>query len=106
CGGRKACSSAPDMTRTPRPVQWFLLAALVALALFPLSGMDFYIGLVAKIMILAIFAMSLDLLVGYTGLVSFGHAAFFGIAAYAVVLLSPEYDPASLWWILPAAMLI
>lgn len=94
------------MPRTPRPVQWILLAALAALALFPLSGMDFYIGLVAKIMILAIFAMSLDLLVGYTGLVSFGHAAFFGIAAYAVVLLSPEYDPASLWWILPAAMLI
>ena len=94
------------MQRTPRPVQWILLAALAGLALFPLTGMEFYTGLVAKIMIFAIFAMSLDLLVGFTGLVSFGHAAFFGIAAYAGVLLSPEYDPASLWWLLPATMLI
>ena len=41
-------------------------------------------------MIFAIFALSLELLVGETGLVSFGHAAFFGVGAYATVLLSPQ----------------
>jgi branched-chain amino acid transport system permease protein len=54
-------------------------------------------------MIYAIFALSLELLVGGTGLVCFGHAAFFGIGAYAAVLLSPEYEPGSLLWLLPAA---
>ena len=79
-------------------------AALVLLALFPLSGATFYTELVTKVMILAIFALSLDLLVGYTGLVSFGHAAFYGVGAYALGLLAPKYDPASLWVTLPAAI--
>jgi branched-chain amino acid transport system permease protein len=48
--------------------------------------------------------MSLDLLVGFTGLVSFGHAAYFGVAAYAVALLSPKYEAASLWYVLPASV--
>lgn len=83
-----------------------LIAGVVALALFPFSGSLFYIELVTKIMILAIFVMSLDLLVGYTGLVSFGHAAYFGIAAYATVLLAPPTAPAALWWSMPAAVAI
>ncbi|MCL4725135.1 MAG: branched-chain amino acid ABC transporter permease, partial [Rhodocyclaceae bacterium] len=81
-----------------------LIAAVVALAAFPLAGSTFYTQLITKIMIMAIFAMSLDLLVGYTGLVSFGHAAFFGLAGYALALMVPKYEAASLWWTLPAAM--
>ena len=80
-------------------------AALVALALFPLAGATFYTELVTTVMILAIFALSLDLLVGYTGLVSFGHAAFYGIGAYALGLLAPKYEAANLWLTLPAAVL-
>jgi branched-chain amino acid transport system permease protein len=80
-------------------------AALALLALFPLVGATFYTELVTKIMILAIFALSLDLLVGYTGLVSFGHAAFFGIGAYALGLMTPKYEAANLWLTLPAAVL-
>jgi branched-chain amino acid transport system permease protein len=81
------------------------LAAVVALlALFPLTGATFYTELVTKVMILAIFALSLDLLVGYTGLVSFGHAAFYGVGAYALGLLAPKYEPANLWLTLPAAL--
>ncbi len=76
------------------------------LAAFPLVGGDFYIGLVMKIMIFAIFALSLELLVGQTGLVSFGHAAFFGIGAYAAALLSPQSEAASLWLTLAAAMVL
>jgi branched-chain amino acid transport system permease protein len=80
-------------------------AAVALLALFPLSGAGFYVELVAKVMILAIFALSLDLLVGYTGLVSFGHAAFYGIGAYTLGLMTPKYEAASFWVTLPAAML-
>jgi branched-chain amino acid transport system permease protein len=78
---------------------------LAALLVFPSFGSDFYVELVAKTLVLAIFAMSLDLLVGFTGLVSFGHAAYFGIAAYAVAMITPKYDPASLWLALPAAII-
>jgi branched-chain amino acid transport system permease protein len=83
-----------------------LFAALFLLALFPLVGTTFYIQLGAKIMIMAIFALSLDLLVGHTGLVSFGHAAYFGVAAYALALMSPKYEAASLWLTLPAALIV
>ena len=81
-----------------------VLAAVVALAVFPFAASPFYTELVTKTMVLAIFALSLDLLVGYTGLVSFGHAAFFGIGAYALGLMAPKSEAASLWLTLPAAL--
>ncbi|MEO8345844.1 MAG: branched-chain amino acid ABC transporter permease [Betaproteobacteria bacterium] len=81
------------------------LIVLAALLFFPLLTTGFYLEFTAKVMILAIFALSLQLLVGVTGLVSLGHAAFYGIAAYATVLLSPKYGAASLFWILPTAVL-
>jgi branched-chain amino acid transport system permease protein len=79
---------------------------LLALAAFPAAGSAFYTELVTKVMILAIFAMSLDLLVGVTGLVSFGHAAFFGLGAYALGLAAPRYEAASLWLTLPLAVVV
>lgn len=82
------------------------IIALMILIAVPLSGVDFYTELIGKVLIFGIFAMSLDLLVGFTGLVSFGHAAYFGIAAYTVALLSPKYEAASLWFTLPAAVII
>lgn len=81
-----------------------LLMALTLLALFPLLGSTFYLQLGAKIMILAIFALSLDLLVGHAGMVSLGHAAYFGVAAYVLALISPKYEAASVWLSLPAAI--
>ncbi len=63
---------------------------LVLLALPPLViaiGQPFYLDLVRRIMILAIAAISLNLILGYGGLVSFGHAAYLGIGAYAVGIL-------------------
>lgn len=62
------------------------LALLAALALFPLLAPAYLINVLSEVLIFGIFAMSLDLLIGYTGLVSFGHAAFFGAAAYAAGL--------------------
>ena len=85
--------------------QWAtVLLAFGALALYPLVGGDYGLGLVTKTMIFAILALSLELLVGSTGLVCFGQAAFFGIGAYAAVLLSPQVDAPSLLWLLPACM--
>jgi len=81
-----------------------LLAGVLALALFPLFAEKFYVQLLAKIMIMAIFAMSLNLLLGYTGLVSFGHAAFFGASGYALALLTPQYHAANFWTSLPLAV--
>ena len=79
----------------------FKLAVFALLAAVPLLGESFYTELLAKTLVLAIFAMSLDLLVGFTGLVSFGHAAYFGVAAYVAALLSPEYEAANLWLVFP-----
>src|SRR5437764_3350339 len=66
--------------------------ALAALALVPavatVAEAPFYIGLFARIIVFAIAAVSLDLILGYGGLVSFGHAAYLGIGAYAVGILS------------------
>ena len=70
----------------PRGLRVLLAVILIGLVLFPLVGERFYIQYATKIMILAIFAMSLDLLVGYTGLVSLGHALCYGIAGYALAL--------------------
>lgn len=72
-----------------RALPWIVAAALAAL---PLVLTPYLYDLVVKIMVLAVFALSLELLVGMTGLVSLGHAAFLGIGAYVTVLLSPEYD--------------
>ena len=65
---------------------------LAALALVPgvaaAADAPFYVGLFARVMIFAIAALSLDLILGYGGLVSFGHAVYLGIGAYAVGILS------------------
>ena len=68
----------------------FVLFAFALLALIPALSGSFGVDLISKIMIYAILALSLELLVGSTGLICFGHAAFFGIGAYAAVLLSPK----------------
>ena len=83
----------------------FTALVFAALALYPVFTGSYGVDLVTKIMIYAIFALSLELLVGATGLICFGQAAFFGIGAYAAVLLSPEAEAPSLLWLLPACVL-
>jgi branched-chain amino acid transport system permease protein len=82
----------------------FVVAAFGALALWPLMAGAYGLDLVTKIMIYALFALSLELLVGGTGLVCFGHAAFFGIGAYAAVLGTPGFEPANLLLLLVLAV--
>ena len=89
----------------PRSVQLLMGLGLIALLAFPFVGQDFYIQMVTRMMILAIFAMSLDLLQGITGLVSLGHAAYFGFAGYVLAFLSPADAPASWFITLPLSIL-
>ena len=69
-----------------------LLVGFLVLAVIPLItsalGEEFYMGLAARMMIFAIAAVSLDLLLGYGGMISFGHAAYLGTGSYAVAILS------------------
>ena len=92
------------MNNLDRSKAAFVAACFAALALLPLLTGSYGVDLVTKIMVYAIFALSLELLVGATGLVCFGQAAFFGIGAYAAVLLSPASEAAGLWWLLPVSI--
>ena len=89
----------------PRSVQLLMALGLVALLAFPFAGQDFYTQMVTRMMILAIFAMSLEILQGITGLVSLGHAAYFGLAGYVLAFMSPADAAASWLTTLPLAML-
>ena len=88
---------------TPRT--WLVPASFaVALAFLPLVLTPYTHDLVVKIGILAVFALSLELLVGMTGLVSLGHAAFLGIGAYVSVLVAGQGAAPSLPLLLLAAI--
>ena len=78
---------------------------LIALALLPFVAEKFTVQFATRVLIMAIFAMSLNLLVGHAGLVSLGHAAFFGIAGYCLALSSPQTQAANFWTSLPLAMM-
>ena len=101
-------AASSHIERLSPALQGVLILGALILAAFPflpLESRDFYLQLLSQMMILAIFAMSLDLLQGVSGLVSLGHAAYFGLAGYALAFLTPQDQAPSLWWTLPAAAL-
>jgi branched-chain amino acid transport system permease protein len=70
-----------------------LLCSVVLLALAPVLGMSGFVqSLAIEMMTFSILALSLDILLGYTGLVSLGHAAFFAISGYAVAIISVRWS--------------
>jgi branched-chain amino acid transport system permease protein len=73
-------------------MRWFAIAVIVALLLLPpiLAG-DFYINLASQILIAGVFALSLNLLVGFGGMTSLGHASYLGVGAYISALLTSKY---------------
>ncbi len=89
---------------------WLIAACLFALAFPPVAtwlGQDFYIGVASRVLIWALLASSLNLLVGMGGMVSMGHAAFFGIGAYVVGIIAmdaPQWSGMPI--VLPLAMLV
>ena len=82
------------MTRaSSRPWLALVIVAAAAIAvpfLLRAFGLDFYLSLASRIVVFAIAATSLNLVLGYAGLVSFGHAAFFGLGAYVTAILITE----------------
>ncbi|RMF91501.1 MAG: branched-chain amino acid ABC transporter permease [Nitrospinota bacterium] len=90
---------------SPELRQALLLLVPVLFAAIPLLSEPFYTRLFTRIMIYAIVAISLDLILGYGGMVSFGHAAFFGVGAYTVGILS-YHGVESGWIAWPLATLL
>ncbi|HEX2216625.1 MAG TPA: branched-chain amino acid ABC transporter ATP-binding protein/permease [Xanthobacteraceae bacterium] len=94
------------MLPLPRPAVIALLAALFVVALaLPLFVGTYGLKFTTRVMVLAIFVLSLDFLIGITGLVSFGHAMFFGLGAYTVYFLSPEAAAANALLVFPLAVI-
>jgi len=85
-----------------RAEAWILLA--VALAAFPWIAGEFFVNLTSQIFIAAIFAASLNLLVGYGGLPSLGHASWLGLAAYLSAWMSLKLGVGH-WITAPAALI-
>jgi branched-chain amino acid transport system permease protein len=73
---------------------WLLAATLFAAVAFPFAadalGAGYYVGVMTRVMIYALAASSLNVVLGYGGMISFGHAAFFGAGAYCVAILAQE----------------
>lgn len=87
-----------------RSFTWIVLAILIA---FPFGAnilySSFYIALLTRIFIFAIVVIGYDLLAGYTGMISYGHALFFGTGAYVLGMLLKHWTP---WFWPPMAMTI
>src|SRR5215470_18447691 len=83
------------MTCTPRQlVDSLLIASLVVLPLAAwLSGQHFIVTVLTRAVILALAAVSLNLILGYGGMISFGHAVYLGMGGYAVGILAYEGIP-------------
>lgn len=85
----------------------FLLLLILAAALFPVlaraSGLEYYTGVLTRVLIFSIAASSLNFILGYGGMVSFGHAVFFGLGAY-VTAIACFHGLANAWmiWLLAA----
>lgn len=103
------------METTPQPIERpgnqqlpliavFVISGLI-LVLLPLLVSTYIQNLMSKILIFALFAMSLDLLMGYADLPSLGHAAYFGTAGYVTAILTLNYEVESFWLIAPVALL-
>ena len=82
-----------------------LVGVLAALLLVPLLGSRYLIDLSIEVLIYALFALSLNILIGYAGNVSFGHAAYFAIGGYGCAILLTTYQW-PLFLSLPAAVLL
>ena len=109
--------TATRITRSRNTGLWLGLAVVVVLAVVPfiLSALTgepvdggapkFWQGMLAQVFILAVYAVSYDLLMGYTGILSFGHAMFFGTGAYVTgILLTHAGWP--LWQVVVAVMVV
>lgn len=82
------------------------IGVLLVLALIPPFLPTYYLSMLTKIVIFAIFAISLDLVLGYTGLISLGHATFLGVAGYTIGIFMIRLGIDSFWILIPLALVI
>ena len=71
---------------TRRSAVALAVCALILLAVPWIIGNEFYINMASQVLIYALFALSINMMLGYGGMVSLGHAAYLGIAGYACIL--------------------
>jgi len=86
-----------------------LLLLIAALMLLPLGLSDFWLFIAIEVLAFALYAISFNLLMGYGGMLSFGHAAFFGVGAYTGALLAKKAGVTSIWafvLVMPGAMAV
>jgi urea transport system permease protein len=101
-----AADRAPARRRAPRvlpAVEAVVLLALIAIP-FALSEQTELIALLTNVLILSMLAISFDLCWGYSGIMSFGQALFFGVAGYVVALVGRDLDFSAIWGTLPLAL--
>src|SRR5882757_7398090 len=82
------------------------IVTLAVAVILPLVLQDYLTVFATRVVILALFALSFDLVWGYAGIMSFGQALFFGAAGYGVALLARDLNVTSIMMVLPAGMLI
>jgi branched-chain amino acid transport system permease protein len=82
------------------------LIVLLIVAVLPLVLQDYLTVYATRVLILCLFALSFDLVWGYAGIMSFGQAVFFGSAGYGVALLARDLGITSIFFVLPAGVLI
>lgn len=90
--------------------KWVLATLVILILIYPYIVRSYILSLGIEVLIFAIFAMSLDLLLGYTGLPSFGHAAFFGVGAYILAYIASTNELAlgltsNMFFTLPVVLL-
>ncbi len=83
----------------------YIVILLVLLIIPPILS-DYSLSMLTKVLIFGVFAMSLDLVMGFTGLLSLGHAAYLGVGGYALGILMVHYGVTSFWILFPASVLI
>jgi branched-chain amino acid transport system permease protein len=96
---------ANPLKRVCSPKAIICIVIIIGLLMMPMIFGQFYVRLITRVLIFGLAAISLDILVGYTGLVSFGHAAFLGIGMYVVGMLAFNgFEAAIMAW--PLAVII
>ena len=93
-------SSVQPPAASPRLAAVLLLGAIALPWLLDALGMDYYLSLASRVLVYAVAATSLNLVLGYGGMVSFGHAAFVGLGAYVTGILISEGVSAGGWHLL------
>ena len=102
--------AASGRTERPRPRRRLMLVVelvlLVLLVVMPWLVSDFLTVIITRMVILAMLAISFDLCWGYSGIMTFGQALFFGMAGYVVALLANKAGFVQIWGVVPIGMLV